>query len=1591
MKRLSISLATALMAVAMIFPTGAFASPKRAFRGEIVENPGMSESAKKEAQTVKEFLAARKPGGQSLERVGGGTFLGDPAAEQTALLNVKQTPKKVLHRSADDPTGDIYAVFATFTSATSGQEGAYGKLNLATGGWDMVYRGPQFQMSQSEYYYQTGAVRENILHIPAYYENPATGEYRITWTRVDLETGDVLDPLNFGSTLNAFFYSMVYDEKNDCFWGLSVDINGQTGGNLIRVDCAGNAKYWYPYNTGINVGPVEGEFANEIVYNPIDQLIYVLRDNGQFLCIDPTTQDRPVPVFQFDEAEAPFCFNEMYITSPLIYSPRDKAFIGMHANSAEEVFQIYAIDVETYDVYEISTLHPTGYVASLYCTDKYAVDNAPDRVENLKVNLVENQLSGSFEFTMPVTTFGGIALPASQQIDVTVAVDGKTAWTGKALPGATVKQNYTFTQGLHNLSVTPKLSGDLVGPEIKLRFYAGNDNPFPPQDVDVSNYVITWGAPREGGVHNGYVDNNAVTYNVYWDGTRKLNSEPLTECKFTIPEIAQMERHVVTVKTLVNGMESEPSTELSRIFGPAFQIPVNFTPTAAEANLFEIIDANRDATGTFNKFRYNASENCFEIRDEWHYTQANDFLFFPRMAFNDGEAQYSVSFNYCGYFADPSLLNTYDLYLATSVNTNTSRMTRIDSRKNISVPSTKTHIIRFVVPEPGEYYIVLHEKADDQKYRGAKISDFKVQKLEGYTTEAPAEATDVSIASDPTGKMEGIITFTAPTLDLKNRPLVSSEMVTITAKNSLGSVSTQVLPGAKGELRIPTDIEGKQEVYITSSNTHGEGVAHTYYTYIGLDVPTAPRNVKGKSLDNNLGLTLSWDVPSAIGENNGYVDVNDLTYRIMSKSGINYVPVAEVYNDFSYTFRVNPGDMAAYFIGPMAVNSKGQNRTSEFIDDVLGTPYELPMSEEFSNTKFQTKPWTQSTHSESLNVYWETATDLTPLGVGTPNPRGGGMLYAYNAAESSGYGSMYSPKFSTKGQKKASINLRYWSCAKSTSMELFVRSNKDQQFKKVEEINGRQVLGSSWKDWKVVLPDEYMDCDWVQTCLRGYHRTGDTYTIIDSYAAIAEVEYEFAVTEVSGPYSAIIGESPEFEITVVNGGLEAARPDLLVELVGYEDGNENVLDKKNYTLGRINASSSLIQKVNFDLTTDAMKYSDLRVRATVSYPDDEIVHNNVKSTTFIVKQSMLPVVTDLKGQWNANNDGASLSWSAPATEWGPHDDFEVLKPFQLTDRIGQWKNVDMDGKDPFYLSGCEWENCTKPSGWMVINAEEAGLNDERTVAKSGKQYIMARSIGYDGAAGEDPIPAIDWLISPRVVGGSDVNFWMGTIDTNYTETITLFYSSTTDQLGEELEYDEATKTYYCGAFKSLRHFTKSGSDAWEEINFRLPEDARYFAFVYRSIGMLGCMIDDIQFSPVNNQSWDIESYDIIRSMDGNESIIDNVKDTNYVDLTNKDMNAVYYVTPIVYNDGKAFVAPKSNPVTLTSSAVDEIFGENTFVGGGKNIILFGGLAGNNAKVFAADGKMVRNLNLNSDREVVNIESGVYVVTIGKKSLKVFVK
>lgn len=1524
----------------------------------------------------------------------------------------QQRANSLLTRSFDNPVGTFYMVAPTYQGAPGVSQGFYGKIDPLSGVVDMIYRGRQYCISEMDYNYQSGAVRNGILYIPAFQQDMVSGETHVSWRRVDITSGEVLPQINWGDGLNDLhmLFAMTYDSQRDCFFGLSINVGSGAVNGLVRINCNNTEDFtkWdfqkdsFGFVETIDLGGVEGNYMSSVCFNPADGLIYCLKGSeGALYTFNPESR-QVVRVATFDPMIDRYCFPGRFYAAPMVYSPRDKAFFGTFMDNVQEKVVLYSIDAVSYETMDVANLNPICYPASLLCYDSYAEGAAPDWVTNLKMDIAHPALQGNVTFTMPSTNFDGVRYDSGKQLTAVIEIDGTQIHSGSYAAGQSVSVSANFAEGEHVARVVVK-DGNLEGAELTTRFYAGNDAPIAPTGLMLDDdMTLLWDAPStvNGGMHGGYVNPDAITYNVY-NGDTRLNTEPITGLTFRVPAPATLTRYNITVRAVNGGNESEDSRAISRPVGPGLSLPQTYVPLKQYVDLFDSRDLDNNGNGRYNEFVYSTFGNYESMRleAETPYIQPNDELYMPKMRFDDTEHQYLLSYSYQNTYdrANPARLQNVEVILRPGF-----------------LPSDKDQVIfkataadysdltamnfRFAVPAAGDYYIVFRETGDNGKtlkYRGARYSNMKVEKLEA-TTEAPGELTNVKIKAADYGDLKAVISFTAPTTDMIGNPLPAGSALTVKAESGSHSNTVTTTVGATGTIEVETDGDGMQSIVLYAINEHGEGVPTTYSSYIGLDVPTTPLNLRHTISDDNMTMHIEWDAPTE-GVNGGFVDPSGLSYNIYSGTGTSSRKIGTTTNTY-YDYTTVSKGQAAYSIGPSAVNRVGESMGNVLAYDFLGTPHQLPMTEVFGYTGFSLTKWAFSIDQQFSNVAWDSGANFNGLGIGDP-VFDSGCLYAYSDAAGSQMGQLLAPKFSTKNVKRAKVVVKYWDYANATAMEFWGRSSKNQTLRKIGTTCAPKRSGYEWGYYEVELPEDMLDCGWVQVNLRTFHGNTSQRCIIDSYSVVQNIENDFKISSVAGPVSNTIGDRAEFKVTAVNSGLESGRTTIYAELVG--DGK--VLESRRINTGNIQSLGSQEFTARFMLTSDHLKYENICVRGRVETEGDENPDNDVMELPITIYSHVLPVVTDLEGEWASDEEkSVNLSWTTPDTSYGPREGFEAVPAFGLHTQLGQWKNIDLDGGSPFALqdpltgSALEWDGYDQPGSWQMIDADALGLSSsDNFYPHSGKSFIVARSIAF--SQDETPKPSSDWLISPEVKGGTKVSFWFNTVHADYTETVTVFYSEGSGTIptegGMENFISLGNGQYQCGDFKSLRHFSRGGEIGWEQVEFTLPANAKYFALVYRSIGNFGAMIDDIEFTPANLLHWEIDSYSLYEvDANGNKRTVQKNIKGNSVSYDLTDASKSLGLTVICHDeDGNSFESPISNLVMLERSGVEGVFDGNAFVAGGKGFIIANGLAGKTAAVYSTDGKLLKKVAVADDQQIIPMDAGVYMVKVDGQAVKVLVK
>ena len=316
------------------------------------------------------------------------------------------------------------------------------------------------------------------------------------------------------------------------------------------------------------------------------------------------------------------------------------------------------------------------------------------------------------------------------------------------------------------------------------------------------------------------------------------------------------------------------------------------------------------------------------------------------------------------------------------------------------------------------------------------------------------------------------------------------------------------------------------------------------------------------------------------------------------------------------------------------------------------------------------------------------------------------------------------------------------------------------------------------------------------------------------------------------------------------------------------------------------------------------------------------------------------------------------------------DDFEAYENF-IIDGIGDWKVYDGDGTSTAYFGGPEIPNCFEPKAWQVWAPEAAGFSLDRFEVlrpHSGEKYLTCWAAS-DGIS--QTLPNDDWLISPEIVGGTDVSFWYRMPNEGSDPQKFEILYSTTDQEPESFTaFDSDAITF--------------GTD-WNYFEYTLPADARYFAIRSCCEGSYTvALLDDLRCTPLNGSTTELtlKGYNVYRD---NELVATGVADTNYKDIA-PEGTYVYNVTA-VWEEGESNFSNAAKAICLGVAGI-AADGVKVYALDGSIAVL--GAEGLNVEVVVPAGYSVFNRTAGA-AERISVDAGLYLVKIGGRTWRVLVK
>lgn len=217
-----------------------------------------------------------------------------------------------------------------------------------------------------------------------------------------------------------------------------------------------------------------------------------------------------------------------------------------------------------------------------------------------------------------------------------------------------------------------------------------------------------------------------------------------------------------------------------------------------------------------------------------------------------------------------------------------------------------------------------------------------------YTLKAehnePAAPTEVSLNFDG-GSLNGTMDFNMPVNNFDEKPLTDEKLNYDLTIDIDKKISGSAAPGEKVSVPLSFDEEGNHIFSLTVSNDAGTSEAVNMTRYIGFDTPKPVTGMKIAKDDNNK-ITLTWNQPES-GVNEGYVDLNNLTYKIVRQPDNVVVDDKFKGTEFSETLTPEEKRICYYEVSAMAADKSSDSTISNYV--ILGEHYLLPVDDDLTD------------------------------------------------------------------------------------------------------------------------------------------------------------------------------------------------------------------------------------------------------------------------------------------------------------------------------------------------------------------------------------------------------------------------------------------------------------------------------------------------------------------------------------------------------------------------------------------------------------------------------------------------------------------
>lgn len=1255
---------------------------------------------------------------------------------------------------------------------------------------------------------RTNAGAYNSMDIVKY--DPLTWE-QVSTKRVRLSNGQ-----------NGIPYLPAYDPKTGLIFAINL-ANPVSGGNdydlniwdyqsnkLMRVSTLGTYDMYTARNDAY-----KGLFSDG---NELYVHLANTNKGESMLKVNPYTGEKTL-VGSFDVP------HYSYSNQAFWYDNATETYYWDHFNLYEGTI-FYKIDPNDVDdqgkIKQTEIIRPnTGYM-NVFCLP--SADARTPQPTDFKAVMNAEHTKATLSFTVPTTKTDGSNLTAAV---ISLTVNGQ-AVSVSGQPGEAVSVEVDAQQ---NINIATLRINDSYATGVA--FVGGYDAPGKVQNAKVvmqndGTMKISWNEPKGGRFADfgSLYDASDVTYTVVRTQDGHVVAEGLTalECiDNDVPEY--IERYTYTITASSHSVKGEGVETNSVTAGSYLKLPYEtHFDEASDLDIYTIWWDNPTENEQLS-WKWNRNYNYVSAIgstsggfDDWLATPAfkasTDYV-------------YSIDFDYS---AGEGL--TLDITAGEEATT--------ESQSNVLLTITPTnggmkHYTAYFTPETdGIYRFAFHAMADD---RDMQPTIDNVRIAQAMSTLSPDRVTDVEYQNNE-GNLNGNLFFTLPETNIKGEALTALTKYEVYVNEQLQTTVDNCQPGSAEEVEI-SGVKGFNTVAVIAYNNEGHSIKVEKDIFIGPDVPSNVPSINcswGTSSALAHQINISWEAPET-GKNGGYVNPAEYTYNLYTYDDNDRPELLETgLKDLSYTYTMRAsGTTQKYCIfGIEVVNGEGKSVVARR-GITQGGGYKLPFSENFvegvhSNVWVNYRVSGNATWTFNYPVEGTSGAGLYNDNVCSANGDGFGM-YLFNTSDNPAEQSLSTPIIDFKNAEKPVAKIWVYHDTNASDDSYFsLRACTDGS--SYQEITGRVVYNDN-AGWQLhVFPLDVLKGKRAMIGLNAHLSDFASKCFMDNIEICEAAGSDIALSGIAYDPMKVAGETTEVKVTVSNLGGDEAKD---YEVMVYVD-DEMLFDELPEEPLAVGAER--IFTFQLPLTAIMAKEGAL-IYAEVAMDGDSNADNNCSNDIDIY-----PAVLNLPAPTAIAAEGATVSWMAPEAKAGMlvTEDFENYRSFTI-DGFNGWTTVDVD--EQLTINFIEyydnyWPYSQQPQAYMIWDPKSNGNGNASAwnTPYGDKCLINWGTYGYtkDGRPAKEGTVQEDWLISPELVGGTEVSFEAKAQGCDmYGETVIVALSSSTDrEMSSFTKFDELT----------------IGDDhvsEWKHYSTQIPADAKYVALVAVQNGF-GTMIDNLTYT-----------------------------------------------------------------------------------------------------------------------------------------------